>query len=249
MFPPRPVGGEGETRGPQERPKSLQKTPRRSKTIQECPKRRRKKAAKMLEIAEIAFSFRQLSHDEAQRPCIEPQNDKRRAAGGDPPWGSKTPARPEGGGKRHVGPELSLLQTIHDEELGVTCWLFSVSGLYYSHKLRSPSEVEVANRHIFGHVWHFSPPLYSPKSSTQSAGPPPKARKPTFLDGQNFDHFWTPILDRFWVVLKCNLAFIFGTFAGQVGPSAAQNASLKAYLHQKREFSPNTTPANIGTQI
>ena len=45
------------------------------------------KASKTLKITDI---------DESQRPCLKSQNEKRRAGGGDPPWGSQSAARPEG---------------------------------------------------------------------------------------------------------------------------------------------------------
>ena len=45
------------------------------------------KASKTLKIAHI---------DESQRPCHNSQNEKRRAGGGDPPWGSQSAARPVG---------------------------------------------------------------------------------------------------------------------------------------------------------
>ena len=45
------------------------------------------KASKTLKIADI---------DESQRPCHNSQNEKRRAGGGDPPWGSQSAARPGG---------------------------------------------------------------------------------------------------------------------------------------------------------
>ena len=41
------------------------------------------KASKTLKIADI---------DESQRPCLKSQNEKRRAGGGDPPWGSQSAA-------------------------------------------------------------------------------------------------------------------------------------------------------------
>ena len=44
---------------------------------------------------------------------------------------------------------------------------------------------------------------------------------------QNFNRFWTSILDRFWVVLGCQVGVIFSTFGGQDGPSSVQNASWK----------------------
>ena len=52
------------------------------------------KASKTLKIAHI---------DESQRPCHNSQNEKRRAGGGDPPWGSQSAARTEGEGERRVG--------------------------------------------------------------------------------------------------------------------------------------------------
>ena len=45
------------------------------------------KASKTLKVAEIY---------ESQRPCPNSQNEKRRAGGGDPPWGSQSAARPGG---------------------------------------------------------------------------------------------------------------------------------------------------------
>ena len=42
------------------------------------------KASKTLQVAEIY---------ESQRPCPNSQNEKRRAGGGDPPWGSQSAAR------------------------------------------------------------------------------------------------------------------------------------------------------------
>ena len=45
------------------------------------------KASITLKIADI---------DESQRPCLKSQNEKRRAGGGDPPWGSQSAARPGG---------------------------------------------------------------------------------------------------------------------------------------------------------
>ncbi len=52
------------------------------------------KASKTLKIADI---------DESQRPCLKSQNEKRRAGGGDPPWGSQSAARPGGVGAGRVG--------------------------------------------------------------------------------------------------------------------------------------------------
>ena len=77
-------------------PKSI---PRRPKGFSEAPgsavvfgkfikfKSRLQKASKTLKIADI---------DESQRPCLKSQNEKRRAGGGDPPWGSQSAARPVG---------------------------------------------------------------------------------------------------------------------------------------------------------
>ena len=45
------------------------------------------KASTTLQVAEIY---------ESQRPCPNSQNEKRRAGGGDPPWGSQSAARPAG---------------------------------------------------------------------------------------------------------------------------------------------------------
>ena len=73
-------------------PKSI---PRRPKGFSEAPgsaavfgkfikfKSRLQKASKTLKIADI---------DESQRPCLKSQNEKRRAGGGDPPWGSQSAA-------------------------------------------------------------------------------------------------------------------------------------------------------------
>ena len=85
-------------------------------------------------------------------------------------------------------------------------------------------EEEVANQ--FSEVLGiFHPPCFPPKSPTQSAGPPPRARKRPLEIDQNFDHFLTSIFGRFGVVLGRHLGVIFGTFGGQVRPSSAQNAS------------------------
>ena len=51
----------------------------------------RQKTPKTLKIAEV---------DESQRPCPKSQNEKRRAGGGDPPWGSQSAARPVGAAAR-----------------------------------------------------------------------------------------------------------------------------------------------------
>ena len=49
------------------------------------------KASKTLQVAEIY---------ESQRPCLKSQNEKRRAGGGDPPWGSQSAASPAGAAAR-----------------------------------------------------------------------------------------------------------------------------------------------------
>jgi hypothetical protein len=51
------------------------------------------RASKTLKIAGI---------DESQRPCLKSQSEKRRAGGGDPPWGNQSAARPGGARSRRV---------------------------------------------------------------------------------------------------------------------------------------------------
>ena len=64
---------------PQEPVKRAQDPPRNPKRLQ--------KTQKALKISEIDIS---------QKPCPTSQNEKRRAGGGDPPWGSQSAARPVG---------------------------------------------------------------------------------------------------------------------------------------------------------
>ena len=59
-----------------------------------------KKASKTLQVAEIY---------ESQRPSPKSQNEKRRAGGGDPPWGSQSAARP-GGEEQSVSDHLPNAQ-------------------------------------------------------------------------------------------------------------------------------------------
>ena len=89
-------------RGPQERPRRLQEGLKRPqepvKRAQDPPRnpKRLQKTQKALKISEIDIS---------QRPCPKSQNEKRRAGGGDPPWGSQSAARP-------VGAEPSVLDRL-----------------------------------------------------------------------------------------------------------------------------------------
>ena len=92
-------------------------------------------------------------------------------------------------------------------------------------KLRPEIEEEVAKHQNPLIIGVFSPPYFPPKSSTQSAGPPPEARKPPFCIDQHFDPFLISIFDRFWVVLGGHFGVMLGTFGGQVGPSSLQNTS------------------------
>ena len=92
-------GPKSRSRGLITRPRAPKSLPRRPQGFSEAPgptavsgKSKRfkswlQKASKTLKIADI---------NESQRPCLKSQNEKRRAGGGDPPWGSQSAARPEG---------------------------------------------------------------------------------------------------------------------------------------------------------
>ena len=89
-------------RGPQEHPRRLQESIKRPqepvKRGQDPPRnpKRLQKTKKTLKISEIDIS---------QRPCPKSQNEKRRAGGGDPPWGSQSVRRPPlVGGAGRAGP-------------------------------------------------------------------------------------------------------------------------------------------------
>ena len=89
------------SRGLKTRPRAPKSLPRRPQGFSEAPgsaavfgkfkkfKAWLQKASTKLKIADI---------DESQRPCLKSQNEKRRAGGGDPPWGSQSAARPGGAG-------------------------------------------------------------------------------------------------------------------------------------------------------
>ena len=80
------------SRGFKTHPRAPKSLPRRPQGFSEAPgpaavfgkfkkfKSWLQKASFTLKIADI---------DESQRPCLKSQNEKRRAGGGDPPWGSQ----------------------------------------------------------------------------------------------------------------------------------------------------------------
>ena len=78
-------------------------------------------------------------------------------------------------------------------------------------------EEELAEYLIYIILGVFSPPFYPPKSPMQSAGPRLGVLNFDFEIEPNFNNFLTPIFDRFWVVLGCQVGVIFGTFGVQVG--------------------------------
>ena len=106
---PRPVvevrGDKSRSRGPKTHSRASKCLPRRPQGFSEAPgsaavfgkfkkfKSLLQKASKTLKIDNI---------DESQRPCLKSQNEKRRAGGGDPPWGSQSAARNEVEGERRV---------------------------------------------------------------------------------------------------------------------------------------------------
>ena len=87
------------SRGLKARPRAPKSLPKRPQGFSEAPgsaavfgkfnkfKARLQKASTKLKTADI---------DESQRPCLKSQNEKRRAGGGDPPWGSQSAARTGG---------------------------------------------------------------------------------------------------------------------------------------------------------
>ena len=81
---PRPPKGFSETsnKSNQEGLKRPQGPVQRLKSLHDLPKRFQK-APKMLKITKIAEIY------VSQRPCPKSQNQKRRAGGVDPPWGSQ----------------------------------------------------------------------------------------------------------------------------------------------------------------
>ena len=97
-----PGGSKRTSRDPKSRSRGLKTRPRPPKSLPRCAqgfseapgsaavfgnltkfKAWLQKASTKLKIADI---------DESQRPCLKSQNEKRRAGGGDPPWGSQYPA-------------------------------------------------------------------------------------------------------------------------------------------------------------
>ena len=101
-----PGGSKTASREPKSRSRGLKTLPRAPKSLPRRPQgfseapgsasvfgtRKKikswpKKASKTLKIADI---------DESRRPCLKSPNEKRRAGGGDPPWGSQSAARPGG---------------------------------------------------------------------------------------------------------------------------------------------------------
>ena len=96
-------GPKSRSRGLKTRPRAPKSLPRRPQGFSEAPgptavsgKSKRfkscfQKASKTLKVADIK---------ESQRPCHKSQNEKRRAGGGDPPWGSQSAARPGGAEQR-----------------------------------------------------------------------------------------------------------------------------------------------------
>ena len=104
--------------------------------------------------------------------------------------------------------------------LGLILYFFVLSG-----PLKPEVEEEVAEHELCLVLCISHPPCFPPKRPTQSAGPPPKAHsRPLGMD-QNFDHFLTSFLDRFWLVLGRHLGVIFGTLGAQDGPTSVKNAS------------------------
>ena len=99
-----PGGSKRASRDPKSRSRGLRTRSRTPRSLPRCPqgfseapgpaavfgkmkkfKAWLQKASKTLKVAEIY---------ESQRPCPKSQNEKRRAGGGDPPWGSQSAARP-----------------------------------------------------------------------------------------------------------------------------------------------------------
>ena len=97
------------SRGFKTRPRAPKTLPRRPQGFSEAPgpaavfgkfkkfKSWLQKASKTLKVADI---------DESQRPCHKSQKEKRRAGGGDPPWGNQSAARPAGGEPSVLDPKL-----------------------------------------------------------------------------------------------------------------------------------------------
>ena len=103
----------------------------------------------------------------------------------------KSAARTEGEGR-------TACQTSGSKSPGHNCRrLLSYVWLFYHWPvligLRKPKwwpeiEEQVPQHEISSHHWHLSPPYFPPKSSTQSAGPPPETHKRRFFIDQNSDH-------------------------------------------------------------
>ena len=98
-----PRGSKTPPRGSKRPPKALQEAPRGppqtpragqedSRLFKIAP-RGSQKTPRTLKIAKV---------DVSQRPCPKSQNEKRRAGGGDPPWGRQSAARPLCGAEQGV---------------------------------------------------------------------------------------------------------------------------------------------------
>ena len=100
-----PRGPKRHPRAPQEAPRGPQETPRAGQEgsrLSKIAPRGSQKASKTHKIAEV---------DVSQRPCPKSHNEKRRAGGGDPPWGSQSAARTEGKGPRRVRLTYAIAET------------------------------------------------------------------------------------------------------------------------------------------
>ena len=78
------------------RPRAPKRLPRRPQGFSEAPGPaavfgKFKKLKSLLQKALVTLKIAAI--DESQRPCLKSQNEKRRAGGGDPPWGSQSAAR------------------------------------------------------------------------------------------------------------------------------------------------------------
>ena len=83
------------SRGLKTRPRAPKSLPRRPQGFSEAPGPaavfgKFKKFKSWLQKASITLKIADI--DESQRPCLKSQNEKRRAGGGDPPWGSQSAA-------------------------------------------------------------------------------------------------------------------------------------------------------------
>ena len=112
--------------------------------------------------------------------------------------------------------------------------------------LKPEVEEKAAELQFCSSLVHLSPPLFSPQE-------PHAVRRATHLSAESplfFRSFFGSFLDiDFWSIWGRFGAPSWGHFRHFWRPSWAKfgpKRVLEAYQHQKREFSPNTTPANTG---